>query len=232
VSLLPYALFNGLAFGRPLPTPPAGAWGNSLYTATWEPRLEAADLDSWYSGPSPALLSSGLIAEVRRINGTLGVDLDTPPFTSESYPPHLRKEAARVYAREAWTRITDRPAEFALHAIRRLWRLWNTQYQPRRLPAIFATAAGVAANLVWLLGGLGALLIASRWAREPGLLAMPLVVLYLSALHACLHTEARYTAAGRLPLAFCATVLVSAAVRRRASSDRSLTDEQQIEGTG
>lgn len=217
--LLPYAAFNWTHFGVAVPVPPGGALGYSLYVATWERHLSTSDLESWYSEPTRALVVSGMQAEVAKLNESLGIPPTTPPFSPESYPPKQRIEAGKRYAGLALERIAAQPLVQGATVFWRSWRVWNTMRWPAWVPGSVRWGLASAASLVWLAGFWGCVLIFFR-SDLACLRPVALVVVYLTCLHSLLHTEARYTAAARLPLALCATVPLGCALRSQGAAFR------------
>ncbi len=212
--LVPYAVRNYIILGELTPLPPAGAIGNSLYTATWESTLTLKDFDSLYAGPvSKAAEDSGYLSEVMRINKSIGAEDKTPPFNPESYPQELRIRASRAYAKEAIERMLHNPGDYILRSVGQWWRLFNTAEYPDRLPIELKMLLRICSAAVWLLGFAGTIHLFLTGARFA--LKIPSVVLlYFPMVHMWLHTEARYTASARLLLLFNASILLFAMYRK------------------
>jgi hypothetical protein len=212
--LVPYAVRNYIMFGAPSPLPPAGAIGNSLYTATWESTLTVKDFNSLYTGPvSKAVEDSGFMSEVIRINKSVGAPPMTPPINPESYSQEVRVMAGRAYAREAFERMLRNPGGYIGHSIGKWWRLFNTAEYPDGLPAVLKSLLRISSALVWLLGFAGTILLFLKGA-DFGLKIPSVVLFYFPMVHMWLHTEARYTASARLLLLFNASILLFAAYRK------------------
>ena len=212
--LVPYAVRNYIILGAPSPLPPAGAVGNSLYTATWESTLTLKDFDSLYAGPvSKAAVDAGYVGEVMRINKSIGAPAMTPPFNPESYPQELRIRASRAYGKEAFERMLHNPGDFIIHSISKWWRLFNTAEYPDGLPIGLRMFLLISSASIWLLGFAGTIYLFLTGANL-GLKIPSVVLLYFPMVHMWLHTEARYTASARLLLLFNASVLLFAVYRK------------------
>ena len=212
--LVPYAVRNYIIMGAPSPLPPAGAVGNSLYTATWESTLTLKDFDSLYAGPvSKAAEDSGYVSEVMRINQSIGAPAMTPPFNPESYPQELRIRASHAYAKEAFERMLHNPGGYIIHSITKWWRLFNTAEYPDRLPIGLRMSLRISSAIIWLLGFAGTIYLFLRGANF-GLKIPSVVLLYFPLVHMWLHTEARYTASARLFLLLNASILVFVVYRK------------------
>jgi hypothetical protein len=208
--LLPYASWNYLNFGRPLPTPTAGAIGTSLYLSTWQNQITWSDTEALIAGTTTAHVEEiGLGAGFRAINREIGAPLNIQAFDPWAYPSNdLRIAAAHAFLRAAIVRISADPGAYARHLLNNTWALWVTKRYPG-LPDVAAIALRVSSWAVYLLGLIGmAMAVASPRGWSLPWLLVP-VALYPAAIHLWLHTEARYTAAGRILLMmFAATFIV------------------------
>lgn len=198
--LAPYAVRNAVVFSNALPIPPQGALPYSVYLATWEHKLDAADFAAIQRGETPpAAVSSGFAAEAARLNAIIGAAANTPPLGPGAYPAELRPKAAATLRRAAWERIAREPWVYAKHSLVAVWRLFNAQSVPG--PRLVALALRVVAGVVWAFGLVGAVLL---W-RDQRLRLLVVPIVYVLGIHVWLHTEARYTAMVRLFLLACAT---------------------------
>jgi len=212
--IVPYGVRNYISLGAPSPLPPAGAVGNSLYTATWESTLTLKDFDSLYAGPvSKAAEDAGYVSEVMRINKSIGAPAMTPPFNPESYPQELRIKASHAYAKEAVERMRHNPGDYIIHSISKWWRLFNTAEYPDRLPIGLRMFLRISSALIWLLGFAGIIHLFLTGASF-GLKIPSVVMLYFPLVHMWLHTEARYTASSRLLLLSNASILLFVVYRK------------------
>jgi hypothetical protein len=229
--LVPYAVRNHIILGAPSPLPPAGAVGNSLYTATWESTLTLKDFDSLYAGPvSKAAEDSGYVSEVARINQSIGAPAMTPPFNPESYPQEIRIRASHAYAEEAFERMLHNPGGYIIHSINKWWRLFNTAEYPGRLPIGLRVFLQISSALIWLLGFAGTIYLFLTGANF-GLKIPSVALLYFPLVHMWLHTEARYTASARLLLLFNASILLFVVYRKfveRRNRARLRPDREMI----
>src|SRR5204863_2661308 len=113
-----------------------------------------------------------------------------------------------VFGEAAMKRIANDPLNFAGHVVGNIWRLWNTSQYPEALPAISGFGLSVVSAAIFLLAMLGVAFSALRIRGWPLSFGMAIFMLYPMIVHLPLHTEARYTAAGRpLLLMFAAVTL-------------------------
>jgi len=191
--MTPYAMWNAANFGKLSPVPVAGALGTSLYLSTWQDKVSLESLNALYAGrATPEAQKAGLIAEVTRINRSIGAPPLTAPWNPADYSPLSRERAAvAAFGDAAIARIKADPAFYVRHVVLNVWRLWNSSSYPALAPLL-----ALISGMVALLGFCGAAL--NLW-RPHGPLTQTQVLafLYLPAVHIGLHTEARYTAAAR-----------------------------------
>jgi hypothetical protein len=207
-AMLPYSLWNLSTHGQFKPTPLAGALGNSLYSASWQPHVSQRTIDAFYEHrATPEAERTGLADEVRQLNRRIGAPELTAPWNPATYPTQRQQiESVSEFGEAALERIKADPLSYARHVASNIWALWNTRTYPP-LPAPVEWALRLSSALVWLLGLAGLLLTPKRlW----GPLA---VLLYVPAVHLWLHTEARYTASVRPLLLLVASLAVVAAWR-------------------
>lgn len=208
--LSPYMAWNAAHFGQAKPVPLAGALGNSLHLATWQPVLPLADLDALYDGQVTARAeAAGLADEVRAMNRSIGAPELTAPWNPVSYPTQQTKiEITKRTRHPAVQRILNDPQTYARHVIVNTWRLWNTGVYPAGIPTYALMILILVSWLVMLFGLAGVLLTIIKpvgW-MVPRILAS--IFLYVPGIHLFLHTEARYTAPVRvLLLLFAGAVL-------------------------
>ncbi|HEX5257307.1 MAG TPA: hypothetical protein VFW35_00845 [Sphingomicrobium sp.] len=177
VVLLPYMSWNAYEYGKLTPVPVQSTIGQSLYLASWEGEISLDSLRYLSSGPLTAEAErSGFAPEVRRINAEGG--------TSDEY-------MAAAFHRMTVGGVVS-------HAVRMVWRLFNTGTYPA--PRIVNLALIAISAIVWALGMVG---LGLFWRR-------PETAIFLAVLipHLFLHTEARYTASIRLILMLFAVELV------------------------
>ena len=219
--LTPYAVWNGLNFGRYSPLPMAGAVGSSIYSATWQEKLSVDDIVSIYKGsPTPAAIQSGFYADARAVNRSIGAPEELSPVNPAWYPSReLQIQANLAFGKRGVERIRDDPGAYAMHVFHNIWRLWNTSEYPAAIPqplqlllkvisySIFAFGLLGSVGAIFNLNGLG------RWRPAA------LVMLYPYSVHLWLHTEARYTASVR-PLLVLFAALLIASLWRRAEARR------------
>jgi hypothetical protein len=212
-TTLPYAVCNRTAFGTFSPLPPAGGLGHALYSATWEAVLPREDVDRFFYGDlSDTLRRSGYLDEVVRINRSIGAPPYTHPLTAESYEAaDLKIRANAAFGRAGVERVLASPGRYVAHVAVGWWRLWNTDAYPLRVPPALAFLLRAISAFVWAAGFCGVAYLLVRGRRDP-LVVPAILLLYFPGIHAWLHHEARYTAPGRLLLAACASVAVSALV--------------------
>ena len=197
--LLPYMMWNQAHFGKAKPVPLAGALGNSLYIASWQPVLPFADIVALYDGVvTPQAESAGLGAEVRAMNTAIGAPALTAPWNPAAYPTRrMQIESTQRTLDLAKQRIADDPQNYARHVAGNAWRLWNTANYPASIPAPAVALLRIMSAFVFAAGLAGVVLSLIRpdgW-RIPLWLAG--LFLYVPAIHVFLHTEARYTAPDR-----------------------------------
>ena len=221
--VLPYAAWNHANFGVAKPIPLAGALGNSLYIASWQPILPGEDIDALYHGiATPRAEAVGLAEEVRALNRTIGAPLLTAPWNPAAYPSRQMQIASTRYTlRLAVRRVIDHPQVYAGHVAQNVWRLWNTGVYPPSIPQPAVALLSLISALVTVAGLGGAV---------AGLLQIPgwpiprwvaLLFLYVPAVHIFLHTEARYTAPARpLLLLLAGASLVWAFGKVRLNGER------------
>lgn len=200
--LTPYSIWNYEVFGEFRPTPIAAAWGNSLYNATWQEDLSHFDFDSLYAGEvTPRMEASGFIAEIAKMNREIGAPSNVIPFNPAEYSSTtLQIKSNEIAAETAISRIMNDPAAYSRHLIKNAWDLWNTSVYPDVMPDILKLLLRAISGVIAILGlaGLGLALWNFRRSERLARVAVLTVAPYLA--HIPLHTEARYTAALRLPL--------------------------------
>ena len=194
--LAPYMVWNTATFGRPSPIPVNSTIGLSLYLASWESRVGYDELQSVHAKAQPTRLAieSGLTAELVKIRDAGGTD--------------------KEFRDAAFRRMAADPLDTALHSIKAVWRLFNTQRYP--VPPSIALGLGMISTIVWLLGMIGMALYARGKLIIPAALFWAVLVGHLP-----LHTEARYTALLRLILMVFAALSVQALLGKVAGSGLS-----------
>ena len=211
LTLTPYAVWNLANFGRFSPVPLAGAAGPSLHIATWQRKVRLEDIVALINGGTTERAErSGLAAEVRAINRWVGVPPGTGAWNPAVYPDNAtRIRMARLFGETARRRIKADPAGYAAHVGRNFWDLWNTGRYPPALPPVAVAGLTMVAAAVYLLGMAGAAVVVVQRKRWPMAASLVAIVLYPLAIHAWLHTEARYTAAVRPLLLMFASIMIS-----------------------
>jgi hypothetical protein len=207
--LLPYASWNLINFGRPQPTPIAGAIGTSLYLSTWQSQMTWDDTMALIAGRTTTHVEQiGLGAGFRAIDREIGAPQNIQAFDPWAYPTNrLRIAAASAYQDAAIDRISADPANYGRHVLNNMWALWVTKRYPGLSDplAIVLRASSWAVYLLGFAGMAAAVVSPRRWLLPRFLVP---VVLYPAAIHLWLHTEARYTAATRLLLLMFAAAFV------------------------
>jgi hypothetical protein len=219
VLLLPYAVWNHSHFGRPLPTPAAGAVGTSLHLATWEDKLPQEDILAFYRGvATPKAEEVGLAREVRSINARLGTDELFAPWVPGNYPTNETRIAVTDITMDlAVQRIRAEPWNYVRHVGKNLWRLWQTGSYPASLPAFVVALLQLSSWLIFLLGGAGVILSFTQPRGWPLSGAPASILLAVPAVHIWLHTEARYTSSVRPLLLALATATILWLLRKYLS---------------
>jgi len=223
-ALLPYSLWNLSTHGQFKPTPLAGALGNSLYSATWQPHVSQTTIDAFYNHQAtPEAQRTGLADEVRRLNGQIGAPPLTAPWNPAAYPTqHQQIASVSVFGDAAVERVKSNPLAYAGHVVSNVWALWNTRTYPG-LPVPIEWMLRLSSALIWLLGLIGLFVVPKRlW----GPLA---VLLYVPAIHLWLHTEARYTAPVR-PLLLMAASFALIAMLERSRMNHTPIFRQLLKG--
>lgn len=211
LAVTPYSLWNLHHFGSLSPTPLAGALGNSLWSASWQPHVGRDDLNAFYEQRStPAAEAAGLADQVRGMNA----QLHAPPLSSPSNPTAYADQRAQIASEDlarafAIRNIAADPGAYAGHVARNVFALWNTSHYPA-MPAPLRVLLQIISALVWALALAGVALA----LRRPRLWPALAVLLYVPAIHLWLHTEARYTAAVRPLLLGFAVLAIIALIKR------------------
>jgi hypothetical protein len=184
--------------------------GTNLYLATWENELGLDDFNSMTGKQqTDAVKRSNIMQEVSGINASIGAPAQITPFTLAWYPtPELQMAASEAYYQVAIERIKNNPASYAWHVISSWWRLWHTEHYPAAVPAVFRLALKISSIVVYVLGFAGGIFALRGGIKSP-LVAPFLFLLYFPLVHCWLHTEARYTAGGRLILIFYASLMAA-----------------------
>jgi hypothetical protein len=197
--VLPYMVWNYDHFGKPKPVPLAGALGNSLYLATWQPQLPNEDLVALYRGMiTPRAEAAGLGDEVRSINNAIGVPNVIAPWNPAGYPTStMQVESTKRSQEAALRRIAKDPFTYVRHVFGNGWRLWNSGNYPKSIPAAVVIGLRLASWFVFVAGAVGVALSLSRKVSWPIPWPLAALLLYVPAIHVFLHTEARYTAPAR-----------------------------------
>lgn len=198
LTLSPYIAWNFAHFRRASPTPSAAADGNTLYLATWQEALSPEDLELLYKGQvTPAVRNSGFMTEVATLNASIGAPRDIVPFNPAAYPTQQTQIAStHVYRAAAFRRIRAEPLLYLKHVFKNTWALWNTSRYPAEVPPGAVLVLRLVAGLLFASAVFG---IAAAVTDNCFAWAWPAIALflYLPAVHAWFHTEARYTAAAR-----------------------------------
>jgi hypothetical protein len=203
--LLPYALWNNANYSIMSPAPLASAAGNSLYLATWQAELPAKDIQSIYSAPTKAAFNSGLVAEIASINRKLGAPATVAPFNPAVYSTRAQQMASSpVAAQYAIKRIKNDPAHYVGHLFTNLFTLWNSSAST--IPRLAAPPLLIISALMWLFGWFGVTASIRDRSLAPAIACM----VYATAVHLPLHSEARYTASFRVLLIMFSAVGIRA----------------------
>jgi hypothetical protein len=221
--LLPYMAWNQAHFAKAKPVPLAGALGNSLYIASWQPILPFKDIVALYDGVvTPRAESAGLGGEVRAINASIGAPPLTAPWNPSAYPTRrMQIESTERTLEQAKRRIADQPTIYARHVASNSWQLWNTANYPPSIPAPGVVFLRLMSALVWAAGMAGVVL---SFARPGGWLVpawLAGLFLYVPAIHLFLHTEARYTAPDRPLLLLLAAATCWWAIERLSARSQT-----------
>jgi hypothetical protein len=224
--LAPYAIWNGMSFGKFSPLPLAGAVGSSMYSATWQEKVAQTDIDSIYRGnPTRGAIQSGLYAETRSINRSIGAPEHLLPTNPAWYPTRDLQIKINVAAgRRGLERISEDPGSYAKHVFHNIWRLWNTSVYPESIPSPVRMLLIAASYLVFALGLMGSLAALAGVRHFRGLRPAALIMLYPFGVHLWLHTEARYTASVRPLLVLFAAITIASLLSqfpRRARGGRA-----------
>jgi hypothetical protein len=216
--VLPYTAWNLKNFGVAKPLPLAGALGNSLYIATWQPVLPREDINALYSGvATPRAEAAGLADEVRAMNKAIGAPLLTAPWNPAAYPSRPMQIASTKHTLNlALQRISKQPLVYGRHVAQNSWRLWITGVYPQSVPRPAVALLSLGSAIVLLLGICGALVSLLQRPSWPVPRWLAVLFLYVPAVHIFLHTEARYTAPARPLLLLFAGAFCVLAIRKFA----------------
>jgi len=202
--LVPYSLWNFTTFGEASPLPLATVSGQSLFLATWESKLQLSDLKLMVGGAvTPAARASGFATQVAQDDALASKMAPAGPYHSRQ----IQIVAPHIYMEAALSRIASDPIGFVAHDVRSLWRLFNTG-EFDNIPRLIQWALQAISSAVWILSIAG-FLIALIERKNDVLILSAFLVVTLLVPHIPLHTEARYTAASRIPMLMAVAMVVA-----------------------
>lgn len=234
-GMVPWAVRNYQTFGVISPLPVVKGTGLSLFVSSWQGRVSTETLVKWGTDSiyTDEARMSGFYDQVEEIKRKVDLNLegrdkvDTLTLLEKCDSNEKKALIEAEMGSAAINNIYEHPFQFAFGVSINLIRMWVTVFGLKDLPSVLQTLLITQSLMLVVLGYLGILiLVVRRKLVEPSVFVFVSLVSYFVLTQAALHTEARYTIPGRLPImVIAAYVLWELGIRLgRFRSYKSLVD--------
>jgi 4-amino-4-deoxy-L-arabinose transferase-like glycosyltransferase len=215
---VPWMAYNYHVFHRYTPFPVVKGTGFSLFISSWQSRVSTGTLVEWGTGNSitSEAIDSGFYEQTKELKlmvnnglpeGERVENLTLLDLCDSDQKKILLENHALSFALD---NIKERPLEFSQSVFLNTFRMWFTVYGLKQLPNWLGILFLLQGFLSIVLAFVGCLLvILGRRRYDTGALVFVSVILYFLITLCLLHTEARYTLPGRLPMLMLAAHAVA-----------------------